>query len=73
MGNIEVIEWRVTTYADITIPEGTGLLFHWDGSVYHDLIEMQTAANSPADCNKGHPNQRDRIGLVSIVCLIRRK
>lgn len=48
VGNIRVIDWRLgVEYPDLTIPEGTGLIFRWSGS-YHNLLEMSSPIES--DC-----------------------
>ena len=36
-------------YNDITITVGTGLVFRWDGSIAHNLIEM-TSRDAVTDC-----------------------
>ena len=40
-----VINWRVTTYNDITIPEGMGLIFQWNGPVPHSVVEMASRSS----------------------------
>ena len=45
-----VIEWRVTNYDDIIIPEGAGLLFQWEGRIPHNVIEMASAVSVQPDC-----------------------
>lgn len=47
IGNVQVVEWRVgTPYEDLTLPEGTGIIFRWSGS-YHNLLEI----SSPVENN----------------------
>jgi len=50
VGEMEVIEWRLGTYRDLTISEGTGLLFQWDGPVPHNVIEMESPLSVTQDC-----------------------
>ena len=45
-----VIDWRLTTYSDLTITEGTGLLFQWAGPVQHNVIEMASPLSVTQDC-----------------------
>ena len=45
-----VIDWRLTTYRDFTITEGTGLLFQWAGPVQHNVIEMASPLSVTEDC-----------------------
>ena len=40
-----VINWRVTAYSDITVPEGTGLIFQWNGPVPHSVVEMASRSS----------------------------
>lgn len=48
VGNLHTVEWRLgTRYEDLTLSEGTGLVFHWSGS-YHNLLEMSAPVES--DC-----------------------
>ena len=48
VGDVHVVEWRIDTpYDDITLPEGTGIIFRWSGS-YHNLLEMSAPVES--DC-----------------------
>lgn len=48
IGNVREIDWRLgRVYEDLTIPEGTGLVFRWSGS-YHNLLEMSSPIGS--DC-----------------------
>ena len=50
VGDVEVIDWHIREYSDLTISEGTGLLFQWDDSVPHNLFEMTTAVSSVEEC-----------------------
>ena len=50
MGEVVVIDWRLTTYSDLTITEGTGLLFQWAGPVQHNVIEMASPLSVTQDC-----------------------
>ena len=62
---MEAIEWRVRSYEDITVTEGTGLLFSWEGAT-HDLLEMSSAVSSPSDCQQFvGPKARD-LGKVCV-------
>ena len=45
-----VIDWRLTTYSDLTITEGMGLLFQWAGPVQHNVIEMASPLSVTQDC-----------------------
>ena len=36
-------------YNDITVTIGTGIVFRWDGSIAHNLIEM-TSPDAVTDC-----------------------
>lgn len=65
MGEVLAIEWRVGSYQDITVTQGTGLLFQWNGAVMHDLVEMKRPINSAGDCSLGGADTRNNIGLVS--------
>ena len=51
MGEMEVIEWRYgTAYRDLTISEGTGLLFRWNGPFTHNVIEMASPLSASPEC-----------------------
>lgn len=45
-----MINWRIGEHRDVTIAEGTGLLFHWDDSIPHNVFEMSTAITSQEEC-----------------------
>jgi len=45
-----VVDWHLTTYRDLTITEGTGLLFQWAGPVQHNVIEMVSPLSVTQDC-----------------------
>jgi len=47
---MEVIEWRLGAYRDLTISEGAGLLFQWNGPVPHNVIEMASPLSVTEDC-----------------------
>ena len=50
VGNEHVVNWRLgTNYNDVTINIGTGIVFKWDGSIAHNLIEM-TSRDAVTDC-----------------------
>lgn len=50
VGNEHIINWRLgVNYNDITVAIGTGIVFRWDGSIVHNLIEM-TSRNAVTDC-----------------------
>ena len=66
---MEVIEWRVRSYEDITITEGTGLLFSWEGT--HDLLELSSAVSSPRDCQDfAGPKAKDLGKVCVFVCIM---
>ena len=51
VGTEQVINWRLgVNYNDVTINTGMGIVFRWDGSVAHNLIEM-TSRDAVIDCN----------------------
>ncbi len=50
IGEVERVEWRITRYEDMTITQGTGLLFEWDGVISHNLIEMASPLSTSRDC-----------------------
>lgn len=65
IGDVRSVEWRLgTPYEDLTLPEGTGLIFHWSGS-YHNLLEMSSPVES--DC-KFVNNNSVLLGQVRILC-----
>lgn len=46
-----MITWTIDqTYSEVTITEGTGLLFQWSGSTHHNLIEMSSPQSTSSDC-----------------------
>ena len=45
------IEWVIGSHDDITVTEGTGLIFRWSGSVNHNVIEMSSARSVAAGCS----------------------
>ena len=50
VGTEHIINWRLgVNYNDITISTGTGVVFRWDGSIAHNLIEM-TSHDAVTDC-----------------------
>jgi len=50
VGTEHIVDWRLgTTYDDITITVKTGVVFRWDGSIPHNLIEM-TSHDAVASC-----------------------
>lgn len=50
VGSVEVIEWHIRQHSDLTISATTGLLFQWDDSVPHNIIEISTAVTSADEC-----------------------
>ena len=51
VGTEQVINWRLgVNYNDVTIKTGMGVVFRWDDSVAHNLIEM-TSRDAVTDCN----------------------
>jgi len=51
VGTEQVINWRLgVNYSDVTINTGMGIVFRWDDSVAHNLIEM-TSCDAVTDCN----------------------
>ena len=50
-GEIQVVMWTVDhEYPQISIREGSGLLFKWSGSTPHDLVEMSSPQSTSPDC-----------------------
>lgn len=50
VGTEYIINWRLgVNYNDTTISIGTGVVFRWDGSIAHNLIEM-TSRDAVTDC-----------------------
>lgn len=50
VGTEHIINWRLgVNYNDITINVGAGIVFRWDGSIAHNLIEM-TSHDAVTDC-----------------------
>ena len=50
VGTEHIVNWRLgVTYNDITITMGTGVVFRWDGSIPHNLIEM-TSQDAVTSC-----------------------
>ena len=46
-----MVAWTVDhEYPQISIREGSGLLFKWSGSTPHDLIEMSSPQSTSPDC-----------------------
>jgi uncharacterized cupredoxin-like copper-binding protein len=51
VGQVQVITWTTDqSYSQISIPEGSGLLFQWSGSAPHDLVEMASPESTSQDC-----------------------
>lgn len=45
------IDWRLgIDYSDVTILQGTGLLFSWSGAIKHNLVEMMSEDSISSDC-----------------------
>ena len=40
-----MIDWHVTTYNDITITEGIGVVFQWNGPNLHSVVEMASQSS----------------------------
>ena len=49
VGTEMVIEWELGSHDDITVTEGTGLVFRWSGPVAHNVLEM-SSERSVTDC-----------------------
>ena len=64
IGNTHVIEWGIMEYSDITITEGTGLLFQWDGAVPQNVVEMASEASVGEDCMFVGEEQGEALGQV---------
>lgn len=65
VGNVHTINWYVTTYNDITVAEGTGLLFQWNGPFVHSVVEM--ASQSAVDSCLFVGPQAAALGQVGVV------
>ena len=61
------IEWVIGNHDDITITEGTGLLFCWSGSVLHDIIEM-SSPQSVADCSYVKDQDIGKVITINACC-----
>lgn len=54
VGNTVKIDWRLgVDYSNLTISEGTGLLFSWSGTVKHNLVEMMSESSVSHCMNVG--------------------
>ena len=50
VGTEHLINWRLgVTYSNVNINVGEGLVFRWDGSIKHNLIEMKSR-DAVTDC-----------------------
>ena len=51
VGQVQVVQWTIDTiYSEISIPQGSGLLFQWSGPTFHDLVEMSSPQSTSQDC-----------------------
>lgn len=69
IGDVEHIEWRIASYEDLVITEGTGLLFEWEGVVPHNVIEMASSVSVARDCSFVG-DQAQQLGQVSFGHLV---
>ena len=69
MGTEHVINWRLgVNYNNITVIIGTGIVFRWDGSIAHNLIEM-TSHDAVTDCKFVGDNSV-ALGKVNIIYVV---
>ena len=45
-----VINWQLGNHADVTLTEGGGLLFQWNGPIPHNVIEMTSKESITDQC-----------------------
>ena len=45
-----MIDWHIGEHQDVTITEGSGLSFKWEGSIPHNVIEMTSKESVTSDC-----------------------